>query len=128
MTKKRRVDTASPYGGKVAYPKAFLGDPNSAIVFKDLGIHKTRMVDGEYYFGHCRNASVARWSEAKGCFEYMRTKFGQRFAEDINHPEDDDGCDLFVPLFECVPGIPDLLPGDEDADEPRETGDGEEKG
>jgi hypothetical protein len=28
---------------------------------------------------------------------YWRRKFGDKFTEEINHPEDDDGYDLFTP-------------------------------
>ena len=36
---------------------------------------------------------------AKGAFIHMRTKFSSVFTEVINHPEDDDGWDLFVPTM-----------------------------
>ena len=31
-------------------------------------------------------------------FEYMRTKFGSTFPETINHFQNDDGYDVFVPI------------------------------
>ena len=39
---------------------------------------------------HARNAS-------RQCFVYLRYKFGDYFTEEINHPEDDNGFDLFYP-------------------------------
>lgn len=64
---------------------------------------KSALKDGDYYLGRCRNARVARWDAGRGVFVYMREKFGSRFPEDIKHPEDDDGFDLFLPVAEVEP-------------------------
>ena len=72
-------------------------------------IPKADLVHGEYYYGHCRNANTARWNAETNKFYYWRNKFGQRFVEDINHPEDDDGFDLFLchePVTWGTPAIP----------------------
>jgi len=61
-------------------------------------IPKEKLIVGKTYIGECRNASEAKWDGKK--FTYMRTKFGFVYPEDINHFEDDDGYDLFVPLKE----------------------------
>jgi hypothetical protein len=37
-------------------------------------------------------------------FEYQRYKFGCTFPETINHFEDDNGYDLFVPIRELADG------------------------
>ena len=63
-------------------------------------IRKSELKDGVSYKGRCRNASVAVWNAEKGRFTYQRTKFGSTFPEDINHPEDDNGFDLFTPYEE----------------------------
>jgi hypothetical protein len=60
------------------------------------GIPKEELVAGETYIGDCRNASEAVWNGER--FTYMRTKFGTTYPEDINHFQDDDGFDLFVPI------------------------------
>ena len=60
-------------------------------------VQKKDLVDGAYYQGHCRNAEVARWFAGQNRFTYWRTKFGYIFLEDINHPADDNGYDLFYP-------------------------------
>lgn len=60
-----------------------------AIPKKDLEVGKT-------YKGSCRNASEAVWNGK--VFIYERYKFGATYPEKINHFEDDDGCDLFVPI------------------------------
>lgn len=62
------------------------------------GIPKEELVIGKTYIGYCRNASEAIWDGEK--FTYMRTKFGYTYPEDINHFQDDDGHDLFVPIRE----------------------------
>ena len=62
------------------------------------GIPKEKLIIGKTYIGHCRNAHEAVWDGEK--FTYMRTKFGNTYPEDINHFQDDDGHDLFVPIRE----------------------------
>jgi hypothetical protein len=59
-------------------------------------IPKKDLIIGNYYLGRCRNASVAKWDGDK--FLYMRNKFGHWSIDKINHMEDDNGYDLFVPL------------------------------
>ena len=59
-------------------------------------ISKKDLVVGEKYSGICRNASEAVWNGK--VFEYKRYKFGFYYDEDINHYEDDDGYDVFVPF------------------------------
>lgn len=60
------------------------------------GIPKSELVKGATYEGNCRNASQAVWNGKR--FEYVRYKFGVEFVEKINHFEDDNGYDVFVPL------------------------------
>jgi hypothetical protein len=51
---------------------------------------------GKTYIGECRNAGEAVWLGDK--FEYQRYKFGFTFPEKINHFQNDDGYDVFVPI------------------------------
>ena len=60
-------------------------------------IPKEKLIVGHTYLGDCRNTSKAVWKES-GCFEYMRTKFGWTYPEEINHFQDDDGYDVFTPI------------------------------
>ena len=59
-------------------------------------IRKEDLKNGEYYWGKCRNSSLAMWDG--NVFIYLRTKFTSTSAETINHIADDDGYDLFVPI------------------------------
>ena len=59
-----------------------------AIPMKDLIVGKT-------YIGNCRNTYEATWNGKE--FTYKRYKFGTTFNDNINHFEEDDGYDLFVP-------------------------------
>ena len=65
-----------------------------------IPIHKSELVVGQTYPGHCRNAGRATWDGKK--FHYQRYKFGDTFDETINHYEDDydQGVDVFVPVKE----------------------------
>ena len=48
------------------------------------------------YLGSCRNAHEAVWNGEK--FVYQRYKFGFTYPEEINHFQNDDGYDLFIPV------------------------------
>ena len=63
-------------------------------------IPKSKLKDNHAYRGSCRNASIAWWVEADQKFHYWRQKFHDRFIDTINHPEDDDGFDLFIPIVD----------------------------
>lgn len=65
-------------------------------------IAKKDLKDGQRYSGTCRNASTAIWNADKERFTYLRHKFGDSFYEDIAHPEDDEGFDIFVPIKEIA--------------------------
>ena len=58
-------------------------------------IPKAQLEIGKTYIGSCRNASEAIWNGDH--FTYKRYKFGYTCDENINHFEDDDGYDFFVP-------------------------------
>ena len=60
---------------------------------------KKDLEHGAYYKGDCRNAEVARWNADKQVFVHWRTKWRDRYTEEICHPEDDDIHDVFV--VEC---------------------------
>ena len=59
-------------------------------------IPKKDLIVGKTYIGNCRNATEATWNGE--VFVYKRTKFGIKYNDKINHFEDDDGYDLFVPI------------------------------
>jgi hypothetical protein len=61
-------------------------------------IARADLVDGAYYEGRCRNATVARWNAERGVFIHWRTKFANVFLEAIKHPEDEQHFDVFVPI------------------------------
>lgn len=59
-------------------------------------IPKDQLVVGKTYLGSCRNTSKATW---KGTFfVYDRYKNYSYYEDEINHFQDDDGYDLFVPI------------------------------
>lgn len=58
-------------------------------------IPKAELVDGAWYEGRCRNSQQARWDGRKQRFEYIRTKFGHKFLEEISVPEDEVYYDTF---------------------------------
>ena len=61
-------------------------------------IPKKDLVDGQFYAGDHRNATIAKWDADKNKFIYMRTKWNSTYEDDCNHFEDDDGYALFVPI------------------------------
>lgn len=76
-----------------------LPKPIPYTMFKELYskgiIPKKDLRKNTYYRGKCRNGSVALWNGFE--FVYMRYKFGF-YIDTINHLEDDNGYDLFVPF------------------------------
>lgn len=66
------------------------------ILIRCGAIPKNQLIPGKTYLGACRNAEKAVWTGNN--FLYKRTKFGATYDEEINHFQDDDGNDLFVPL------------------------------
>ena len=85
---------------KIHLPKPIPGGMYRELYRKGI-IPKKDLVKGRYYLGDCRNASVAMWNGHE--FVYIRHKMGGSFPEDINHIEDDNGFDLFIPLRETIP-------------------------
>lgn len=61
-------------------------------------IPKSEMIVDKEYEGHCRNSGKAVWKGDH--FEYQRYKLGSYYTDEINHYEDDDGYDVFVPTEE----------------------------
>lgn len=77
-------------------------------------IPREELEDRAYYIGVCRNTQIAQWIESPGwpsktelpnknqkrgpCFYHMREKFNSIYVEQINHPANDNGFDLFIPL------------------------------
>lgn len=58
-------------------------------------ICKKDLIKGAYYVGSCRNSGIALWTGKE--FIYIREKIGY-YIDHVNHFEDDDGYDLFIPL------------------------------
>jgi len=54
--------------------------------------------DKSYYYGICRNTRIARWVNSANCFLYIREKHKSFHMAEINHPANDNGFDLFIPL------------------------------
>lgn len=84
-------------------PKGLEEDEYREIVCATLqsigAIPKKDLVVGKVYQGDCRNSEIAIYL-GNGKFEYIRYKFGFTYLEEINHYEDDNGYDLFVPIKE----------------------------
>ena len=103
--KKERVDefkTMKPFKNLDDIPSIPHVDEKTykGIIIPNLvrcgAIPKKNLIIGKTYIGECRNASEAIWNGYT--FVYKRHKFGDTFDEEINHFEDDDGYDLFVPI------------------------------
>lgn len=70
------------------------------IIVKNLirlgAITKDKLIIGKTYLGNCRNTNKATWNGTQ--FIYDRYKFGSYYQDNMNHFQDDDGYDLFVPM------------------------------
>lgn len=67
-------------------------------LIKAGAISKEKLIPGKEYIGSCRNTDKATWDGEK--FTYTRYKFGDSWEESINHFQDDDGSDIFIPIHE----------------------------
>ena len=73
---------------------------------KGLSILKVDELEkGKFYFGECRNSSIAMWSGDR--FYYIRSKFGDEYVEGIEHVDLEKNVytDSFVPVA-LVEGVP----------------------
>jgi len=59
-------------------------------------IPKKDLIKGQKYLGRFRVTDTAIWNGE--VFEYENYNFGQKYIEECNHFEDDNGLALFVPL------------------------------
>ena len=70
------------------------------VIVKNLircgAIPKDKLIVGKTYIGSCRNSGKATWTGEE--FEYERHKLGTTYTDAVNHFQDDDGYDLFVPI------------------------------
>ena len=60
-------------------------------------IAKEDLISGAWYLGQSRSTNIAQWFPFGG-FYYIRHKFGGTFVDSLNHFEDDNGYDLFIPF------------------------------
>lgn len=94
---KREFKTTQDIPNIPVYEKDFMETVVCPKLIECGAIPKDKLIVGHTYLGKCRNASKAVWKE-NGKFEYMRTEFGFTYPEEINHFQDDDGYDLFIPI------------------------------
>lgn len=106
--KKAWEENKTPFVHSYDVPMLPVVDPKEwkefyvPILIERGAIPKDKLTIGKKYYGECRNANVAIWLGNE--FEYQRYKFGYTFPEKINHFEDDNGYDLFVPIRELEDG------------------------
>jgi len=79
----------------IKLPRPIPGELYKELFNKGI-IRKNDLITGQYYYGKCRNAQVAVWNGNN--FVYMIDKFRYTFPENINHLEDDNGFDVFIPV------------------------------
>ena len=95
-------ETRKPFIDEDHIPEIPIVDPDDYVnviipnIIRCGGIPKSDLVIGRTYIGRCRNATEAVWNGKT--FDYKRYKFGRWMDATINHFEDDNGSDLFVPI------------------------------
>ena len=72
-------------------------------------IAKEKLVDGRYYLGESESAEIARWDSESQMFWFLKHKIANVSLESIEHPEDDKGMDVFVPVIEIAPEASDSI-------------------
>jgi len=97
-------NTLKPFQSEADIPDIPIVDKDvyGSIIVPNLircgAIPKSELLVGKTYIGSCRNSSEAVWNGS--VFEYERHKWGTIYTDTINHFQDDDGHDLFVPVKE----------------------------
>lgn len=94
---KKEFKTEDDIPSVPAYDKEFMDTVVCPKLIECGAIPKDVLIVGHKYLGHCRNAHEAVWKE-NGRFEYMRTKFGYTYPEEINHFQDFTEYDIFIPI------------------------------
>jgi len=76
--------------------------------YLDAGvIPKDDLESGAWYWGLCRNTTIAMWNADNQVFWHVRVKFNKYFAESIRHLCDADPFhDAFLPLEKAMPASP----------------------
>lgn len=87
---------------RITFP-LLIGEKELNAAYENGMLKKEELEDRQYYLGYCRNAYVAQWIKKENCFYYMRRKFSYFYPEKINHPEDDNDMDLFIPFKKVEP-------------------------
>lgn len=67
------------------------------------------LVDGAYYFGTCRNGSVARYDASKKCFFLMRRKLGSTYADFYGSLHGGQHSALFLPYVRVTPARAEII-------------------
>ncbi len=60
-------------------------------------ISKKDLIPGGWYIGQSRSTNIAQWWPKLG-FEFIRHKFSGKYIDNINHFEDDNHYDVFIPF------------------------------
>ena len=66
-----------------------------------VGLAKEVLKHGGYYFGSCGEASIARWNAMTNRFTYLRSDSGHKVVQEICHPDDNLGLEVFIAEKEC---------------------------
>jgi hypothetical protein len=81
----------------IAYLLSAMGLTDKVYGTKMAMIPKRDLEHDTWYIGTCRNSSEAKWNANIQKFLYLRCKFNESFWEEIEHPEDSRGYDVFKP-------------------------------
>ena len=102
----------NPFKGTDDIPDVPIVEPEiyQSVIIPNLircgAIPKKDLKVGTIYLGNCRNTTKAKWTGTE--FVYDRCKFGIWYEDSVNHFEDDDGYDVFVPIKEYEFGTIDV--------------------
>lgn len=72
-------------------------------------IPKEKLVNDRYYLGESEEAEIARWDGERQLFWFLKHRIADVTLESVEHPEDDKGMDVFVPVLEIMPEAADTI-------------------
>jgi hypothetical protein len=92
----------------VAYPVNYT-DEQLGKAYAAGMLRKTKLEDGRYYRGECRNASVARWCAELQAFVHWTFTMGGWHLDLIHHPDDEKRYDVFLAFERVEPSADDVI-------------------
>lgn len=100
LREQQLIDQANKISGVFSNPAT---DKEIIQAIKMGMIAEADLKDGQWYIGHGRGCSKARWDITARQFVYVRCKFGNFFEDEMDPVGTETRYAMFIPVAECEP-------------------------